>query len=45
MLMRVVLNGANACNDDVLLGSDKANENDDKADDDDDEPTSYCTKD
>ncbi len=43
--MLVVMNGANACSDDVLLGSDNANENDDNADDDDDESTSYCTKD
>ena len=43
--MQVVMIGANACGDDVLLGSDNANENEDNADDDDDESTFYCTND
>ena len=45
VLMLVVMKGAKACSDDVLLGSDNANENEDNADDDDDESTFYCRKD
>ena len=46
VLMLVVMKGAKACSDDVLMGSgDNSNENEDNAADDDDESTSYCTKD